>query len=104
MPELTAIAKAVRLVARASAESLYTQASQDLLNLRPLVMKAAGHSLLTMETTAQFLLSQVSYISLASKNISYEHFHVRATTDFDPVNFDTQPQIGMSMVGDFMVG
>lgn len=103
MPQLKVIAKAVRLAVRAKAETLYTQATQETIVHRPLVMRPLWGMRLTVEATTSAIITRAKQVALLMEAKS-ERLIVRAETNFVPYEPTLSPQVGMAMVGDVMLG
>lgn len=104
MPQLTAIAQAVRLAVRATSETLRAEATQTLLEVRPLVMQATGYVRLAAKVAAETLALDVHQVSIASRVLAASRLLVDARTHDIPTVANKSSLISAQMIGDVMLG
>jgi hypothetical protein len=103
MPQLHALAKAVKLAARGRIIQYSAKFKQSLLYVKAAPEFIAGSISLYVKAAASTLIAEVENISLAVEATS-RLLWVDATTDFTPYESTQSSLIGMAMVGDFMMG
>jgi hypothetical protein len=104
MPQLTLVARAVRLAVRVKATELMAEATSVALHASPLVMHKVASVELHSRAHFTSLITRANPVTLMGVVYKSITLTMSAHTDFTPLERPQSLLVGAAMVGDFSLG